>query len=230
MSRYLQDAVNTPIGHAHPINGSQLDGNRNLSSPTAYYKPNDGVYAFVDPAGVATPRQLVFYQRDSFGSLGTTVALHSFYQDLGPVTWAWGDGTPNTVGNRISRHTFAAAGTYTVTASATSEASGAITASVSVTVDTASMAPRNTSVPTVTGTPKVGTQLVGSNGTWTGATTGLYQYQWSWSTGAAIVGATASNYTPVAGDVGEQLVFTVTGYNSRGHASASAVATAVVAA
>lgn len=145
MPRYLQDAVNTTLGHADPLTGYQLDTNRNLPSPVANYKPNNGPGSFF---GTSHPNAVIMFKRDGRGSAGVEVVLHTLLTDLGPVTWTWGDGGATTVGDAFSRHVYAAAGTYTISISATSISAGAITASVSVTVETA--LPANTVVPTIT--------------------------------------------------------------------------------
>lgn len=214
MPRYLQDAVPTAIGHAHPISGYQLDSTKSLSSPTAYYKPNDGRYAFVDPAHTATPAQLVFFQRDQFGSLGVDVALHSLYQDITNVSWNFGDGTTIATGNWQSRHVYAAAGTFTITATGTSTAAGTITASVSVTVDKTTAKPANTVAPVLsTQAPVVGTPVTVTAGTWTNG--GTITYQWKVA-GANISAATTASYTPVTGDATKVLSVVVTNTNSHG--------------
>src|SRR5205823_676612 len=82
----------------------------------------------------------------------------------------------------------------------------------------------NVTVPTVSGTAQVGTQLSSTNGSWS-QTPDSFSYQWlennnSCSNGSfpAISGATSSAYTPVAGDVGHCLKLQVTaikaGYTS----------------
>jgi len=66
----------------------------------------------------------------------------------------------------------------------------------------------NTTAPSVTGTPSVGSTLTANPGVWdqAGAT---YAYQWFSGT-TAISGATNKTYVPVAGDVGNQLTVQVT--------------------
>lgn len=66
----------------------------------------------------------------------------------------------------------------------------------------------NTAAPEITGTPRAGSVLTVSSGTW--SVPGLTPaYQWS-RDGVAIDGATAAAYTVVAADKGEQLTATVT--------------------
>ncbi|MBP2293332.1 DUF4347 domain-containing protein [Azospirillum rugosum] len=85
-------------------------------------------------------------------------------------------------------------------------------------------APVNSLVPTVTGTATVGNALSTSNGTWSDADGDgrTYSYQWyranssAGDSEAAISGATASSYTPVAGDLGKYLRVVVTANDGNG--------------
>lgn len=213
MAQYLKDAVKTAIGNAHPITGVQLDSNKNLSSPAAYYKPNQGRYSFIDPDGSLTPNQLVFFQRESLGQLAVTAAFHNRYNDLGPVTWQWGDASQNTVSGWVAKHSYAAPGTYTITASATSTSAGAVSASVSVVVDTYTALASNTVAPVITGSLSNGSTLSTTGGTWTNAVS--LTYQW-YGNGVAISGATASSYVTQSSDVGHTITVAVSGVNSVG--------------
>src|SRR5690606_10929038 len=62
---------------------------------------------------------------------------------------------------------------------------------------------------TITGPVQVGSVLTGNPGTWAPAGVS-FSYQWSVD-GVEVVGATASTYTPVAGDVGKPVSVVVTG-------------------
>jgi hypothetical protein len=98
----------------------------------------------------------------------------------------------------------------------------------------APVAPANTALPTISGSPVVTKLLTASPGTWSGTPTVTYAYQWRScnSTGTscvAIAGATSSTYTPVSADAGSKLTVVVTATNGAGSASASATPTAVVA-
>ncbi|KQW47444.1 hypothetical protein ASC77_13355 [Nocardioides sp. Root1257] len=66
----------------------------------------------------------------------------------------------------------------------------------------------NTVPPSISGTPRVGSVLTAAPGTWTpsGAT---FAYQWL-ADDVAIGGASASTYTPVAGDIGKTIKVRVT--------------------
>lgn len=86
--------------------------------------------------------------------------------------------------------------------------------------------PTNSVAPTVTGTVAVGTALGCDAGTWTGSPT--FGYVWLLD-GKTISGATASSYTPVAGDAGRAVSCQVTGVNDAGSAAASSAAVVVPA-
>ena len=154
-----------------------------------------------NPSGVTAAHQWVVGGTDVAGATGPTYTPVA--GDVGSVV---------TVRVTVSRAGYA-------DASATSAATAAV---VGGTLS-------NLTPPTVSGTPKVGQVLTATAGTWSqaGVTT---TYQWV-AGGADVSGATASTYTPVAGDVGKTLAVRVSatkpGYGS---ASASSAATAAVAA
>jgi hypothetical protein len=81
-------------------------------------------------------------------------------------------------------------------------------------------APASTSAPTISGTPKQGLVLTASPGTWTNSPTS-YSYQWQRYSGGwqSIAGATASTYTPGAGDVWSALRVQVVASNAGGSSS-----------
>lgn len=83
-------------------------------------------------------------------------------------------------------------------------------------------APANTVAPALsTTTPVPGAAITVTTGTWNGSPTG-FAYQWFYAdTSAAIGGATASSFTPVAGDIGHTLRVTVTATNANGSSAAS---------
>ena len=90
-------------------------------------------------------------------------------------------------------------------------------------------APQNTSAPTISGTPKVGSPLTANEGSWSNSPTS-YTYQWQRcaSDGRScgdINGATAKTYTPAAGDVGHALRVVVTAVNTDGKTPATSGAT-----
>lgn len=66
-------------------------------------------------------------------------------------------------------------------------------------------APVNTVPPAIPASAVIGTQLVTTPGTWTGATTLTYQWQRNTGSWVNISGATSANYTPVDADFGRAL-------------------------
>jgi len=84
-------------------------------------------------------------------------------------------------------------------------------------------APANTVLPSITGTPTVGSTLTAVTGTWTGAPAPTFTYLWKVD-GAAPVGvATNSTFVAEAGDV----TVTVTGTNATGAVNATSAPTTV---
>lgn len=93
--------------------------------------------------------------------------------------------------------------------------------------------PRNTSPPTITGTPKVGQTLTANEGDWTGNPTG-YTYQWQRcdadvASCTSVVGATGKTYGVRLADLGYRLRVAVTARNAKGSATANSAITAIVA-
>jgi hypothetical protein len=116
-----------------------------------------------------------------------------------------------------------------VTGSNSAGSSQAVSAPTSLVLQ----APINTQPPQVTGTAAVGQQLQATSGTWTGAPTPTFSYQWEdcdsgGNNCVAIQGATATSYTIQSGDVGFTLEVLVTGSNSVGSSQAASAPTAVV--
>lgn len=96
----------------------------------------------------------------------------------------------------------------------------------------AAAAPANTSAPTISGTPKAGSTLTASNGTWSNSPTS-YTYQWRRcaTDGTAcgdIVGATSKTYTLTTADVHHTIRVVVTAANADGKASATSAPTDVI--
>lgn len=88
-------------------------------------------------------------------------------------------------------------------------------------------APRNTAVPTITGTAQVGQTLTRTTGTWAGTPTPTYTQIWT-ADGVTISGATGTTYVPVTGDIGKVIRVVVTATNPNGSASATSAPTAAV--
>jgi TolB protein len=105
------------------------------------------------------------------------------------------------------------------------------------TPDRQTIAPVAASAPTITGglSPQTGHQLTATNGSWKGASSTGYSYQWqrcnsSGASCSSIGGATAQTYAIVSADVGNTLRVVVTASNPAGStASTASNATGVVA-
>ena len=94
--------------------------------------------------------------------------------------------------------------------------------------------PVNTSLPTVSGTPRQGQVLTGQPGSWNG-NPGDYNYYWlrcdrNGASCAQIGGANNAKYTLASSDVGNTLRFRVDAKNGGGTTTAYSVPTAVIAA
>lgn len=87
--------------------------------------------------------------------------------------------------------------------------------------------PVNLTPPSISGTPKVGSALTASQGSWNppGVT---YAYQWK--VDGVNVGTNSNTYTPASGDLGKTVTVTVTATNPDGSASATSATTAAVSA
>jgi hypothetical protein len=98
---------------------------------------------------------------------------------------------------------------------------------------TTALLPSNLTVPSITGTPLVGSELVAAPGTWNGAVPMRFAYAWRRcdATGAScstIRHATKAQYAPVDADVGSTLRVAVTARNSAGNASVVSAGTDAV--
>jgi sugar lactone lactonase YvrE len=93
--------------------------------------------------------------------------------------------------------------------------------------------PVNTSPPTISGTAEEGDTLKLKEGSWTGLTPFTFAYQWQRCNAKSecpdIEGASATEYTASAEDVGSRLRVAVTRTNIAGSSTASSAQTAVVA-
>src|SRR4051794_804239 len=110
--------------------------------------------------------------------------------------------------------------------------SGSATASSALTdiVTAASASPANTSLPTISGTPRVGQALTASPGSWTGTAPITYAYQWRRCDTSCndVSGATSATYVAASADLGLKLAVAVTATNSAGSSSATSAQTAPV--
>lgn len=87
--------------------------------------------------------------------------------------------------------------------------------------------PANVFPPHIGGVVQVGSVLRWIDGVWSDPSL-TYARQW-FAAGVAIAGATASTYTPVAGDVGKAITVLTTGTNPSGKAAATlSAATAAI--
>ncbi|MCW2598699.1 MAG: hypothetical protein JWM02_528 [Frankiales bacterium] len=115
---------------------------------------------------------------------------------------------------------------------AVSLASRESTTPPSLTVDTTTnVSPQNSVAPAVTGTAEVGKTLVADPGSWDGAPTITYGYQWQRCDSAScatIALATRQSYQVVSADVGTSLRVVVTATNSYGSGTATSASAAVV--
>ena len=100
--------------------------------------------------------------------------------------------------------------------------SSAAAISAGVTVELGVIAPVNTVLPVISGTPQVGEVLTSSTGTWINEPDS-YTYQWK-RAGVAITGETNSTYTVVEADVDQSITSTVTATNIAGSTSATSAA------
>src|SRR5919198_302275 len=116
---------------------------------------------------------------------------------------------------------------------ANSEGSASATSNATAVVQAAPVRPRNTTPPTVSGTPQVGQTLTANNGTWAGEQPLTFSYHWrrcdrNGASCSDISAATAKTYVLTAADQGTTLRVRVTARNARGAASATSSATGVV--
>jgi parallel beta-helix repeat protein len=93
-------------------------------------------------------------------------------------------------------------------------------------------APANRKLPTISGTVKVGQQLVGTTGDWSGTLPMTFSYAWQRcdlnGANCATTGKTGASYSVVTADVGHLMRLVVLAQNSMGQASATSGQTAAV--
>lgn len=122
--------------------------------------------------------------------------------------------------------------TLRVSVTARNAAGGAAAMSTPTSVVSASGAPTNTVLPTISGAPQVGQTLTAGTGTWTGDPTS-FGLQWqrcnASGTGCVdIAGATAGTYVLGTADVGTTIRVVVMASNAAGSASIASAPTPVV--
>jgi len=118
---------------------------------------------------------------------------------------------------------------------ANSEGSASETSNATAVVQSAAAAgpPRNTTAPSVSGTPQVGQTLTAGNGTWVGQQPITFTYRWRRCdrTGANcsdISGATAKTYVLTSADEGTTLRVRVRAQNARGSSAVTSAPTGVM--
>jgi hypothetical protein len=203
------------------------------SSPTATVQPTPpGVTSSPTVSGTAQDGQTLTASTGTW--TGTTPIAYTYQWescdpsglDCSPIAGATSSTytvTTADVGTTIS---------VLVTASNSAGSTSAFSAATAVVQPTGAPA-ANTSPPTISGTVQAGQTLTASPGSWTGTQPITYAYQWqscdsNGANCAAIVGATATTYTPSVSDVGNTLEVSVTGSNSNGGATATSAPTATV--
>lgn len=97
------------------------------------------------------------------------------------------------------------------------------------------VAPTNTSLPTISGTPRAGETLTAASGAWSGSSPISFAYRWqrcnkNGNSCNNIGSASNQTYTLQKGDAGHRMRVSVTASNSDGSANAVSAPTAVVAA
>jgi hypothetical protein len=143
--------------------------------------------------------------------------------------YEWQQGTTPIAGATASTYVIQAAdynSTLRCVVTATNPG-GSVAATSANTATVPAQAPVNTAVPTISGTVAIGSTLTSTTGTWTGAPTPTYAYEWQQGT-TPISGATASTYVIQAADAGFTLRCVVTATNAGGSASANSADTVAV--
>jgi hypothetical protein len=113
--------------------------------------------------------------------------------------------------------------------------SSSATSSATEVVTAAGVGPKNTAVPTISGTAQDNQTLTAGAGSWTGNAPIAFAYQWQRCDAdgnrcQAVGGATGSTYRATSTDVGHRLRVAVTAKNAFGSSTATSGATAVVVA
>jgi hypothetical protein len=113
-----------------------------------------------------------------------------------------------------------------------SNAAGSTTASSATTAVVLPQPPSNSTLPTVSGTPRLGETLTASLGSWSGSPTS-FDFQWERCDAdgdacSTIVGATSQEYDVSANDLGSRARVVVTASNAGGSGSAASEPTSIV--
>lgn len=148
-------------------------------------------------------------------------AVPSFSSSPSSITYQWSRGATPITGATDSTYLLSHEDVgQSVTVTATADGGGYVTTPVkSDPIVVQPALPSTAGVPTIVGSPAVSYTVTANPGAWDPADMALV-YQWR-RDGAAIQGATASTYAPVAGDVGHVLTVLVSG-SEAGYYAASA--------
>lgn len=233
--RYRPNAVPTHLGWAHEKTGEQLTSARNLepAEGTDDYKPNNRHWMaeFSESTAPTAPANTAVPTVSGTASVGSVLTATNGTWTGRPTptfTYQWLRAGADIASATAATYTLVAADAgqaISVKVTATnSEGSASATSAATAPV---TQAPVNNTIPTISGTAKVGSTLTATNGTWTAQPAPTFAYQWK--RGATnIASATASTYALVAADAGQTITVTVTATNSVGNASATSAATASV--
>ena len=159
----------------------------------------------------------------STGDAVATVQCRLDNQPTGPCTSA-----------TTQTYTSLSPATHTFTVTATGANGATATASYTWTIGTSTpVAPANSVLPSLSGSPVQGQSLVANPGSWTGSPAPSFAYQWQRcnSSGAgcvSVTGATGSSYLLGSADVGGTVRVVVTGSNSAGSRAATSAVSGVV--
>ena len=152
----------------------------------------------------------------TLGSVLTTT--NGTWTGTTPITYSyqWKRNGSNILGETNSTYTLVVAdSSANITCSVTATNSVGSSTTTSNTITAGNYAPINTVAPAITGTATEGQVVTCSTGTWTGAPTITYTYQWK-RNGSNIGSATNSTYTLVTADVSQSITCEVTATNGIG--------------
>jgi hypothetical protein len=195
----------------------------------------------------ATPPTASFTYTPASPVVGETITFNGSSSTCayGPCTYQWSDdgGLTRPIpplwplgSGQTLQFTFSSTGTKYVRLVVMDAAGQEATVEHNVVVASAPpVAPSNTGLPAVSGSPQEGQTLTASNGTWAGTAPISLAYQWQdcnsgGGSCANIAGKTGSSYKLGSGDVGHTIRVAVTASNTGGSTAASSTATTVVVA
>ena len=206
------------------------------------------VAAFAAPAAhAAAPANTAPPAISGSATVGQTLTTSDGTWSNNPTSFAYQWLRCNGGGNKCAPIAGATQKTYTVAAAdegktlrsrvTATNADGSTSAdsaqTAAVISGTVSAAPKNTSLPTIAGTAKVGQTLTADQGAWSGSPT-AYAFQWlhcnadASTTCTDIAGATAKTYVLKTADLGYRIRVKVTARNAKGSGTATSAPTAIV--